>query len=111
MRISDWSSDVCSSDLVEIVEIGNAGQHGYGYFNGAFHACVRFFQCHAILGGQLPHRSQPGNNAKTLPSGKRLNGGIALIKKLNIAPEFIDKKGLYHEIGRSSCWDRVCQKV
>src|SRR3546814_13673833 len=27
---------------VEIVEIGNAGQHGYGYFNGAFHACVRF---------------------------------------------------------------------
>src|SRR3546814_2568701 len=56
---------------VEIVEIGNAGQHGYGYFNGAFHACVRFFQCYAILGGQLPHRSQPGNNAKTLPSCKR----------------------------------------
>src|SRR3546814_19929164 len=48
------------------------------------------------LGVKLPHRSQPGNNAKTLPSGKRLNGGIALIKKLNIAPEFIDKKGLYH---------------
>src|SRR3546814_12177571 len=49
-----------------------------------------------LFRSQLPHRSQPGNNAKTLPSGNRLNGGIALIKKLNIAPEFIDKKGLYH---------------
>src|SRR3546814_2531324 len=27
MRISDWSSDVCSSDLVLADEVGRAGQH------------------------------------------------------------------------------------
>src|SRR3546814_6391111 len=28
MRISDWSSDVCSSDLLDIVEIDHAGDRG-----------------------------------------------------------------------------------
>src|SRR3546814_1162370 len=30
MRISDWSSDVCSSDLLELVEARRAGQFGFG---------------------------------------------------------------------------------
>src|SRR3546814_12035629 len=30
MRISDWSSDVCSSDLIEDIALGNAGESADG---------------------------------------------------------------------------------
>src|SRR3546814_17257196 len=45
MRISDWSSDVCSSDLnvvADDVDVGDLGDRAFGHLDVDRHAVVRF---------------------------------------------------------------------
>src|SRR3546814_6380997 len=50
MRISDWSSDVCSSDLKALVQRAIAGSHCVGiYYQGAQIAFARVVTDHATF--------------------------------------------------------------
>src|SRR3546814_3653318 len=94
MRISDWSSDVCSSDLTE--------------------KCAR----------HSPLQIQPGHACIELPPQPlmRCASIIAFVPKLSKAHLVqIERVLIYHQIrmalklgrqiGRASCRERVCQSV
>src|SRR3546814_8711809 len=82
MRISDWSSDVCSSDLLASTAKSNAA---YAAFNAARRDVEQ-------------HGSQP------VPMHIR-NAPTRLMKQLGHG------KGYQYEIGRASCRERLCQYV
>src|SRR3546814_1545194 len=82
-RISDWSSDVCSSDLIDVQageRLPEAGQQ---------------FAPARRLRGEIQHPSK--NN----PHPQRR------ARKPSASPDF----GSPPEIGRASCRERVCQYV
>src|SRR3546814_5087371 len=88
MRISDWSSDVCSSDLKIAAAVG--------FVLLAF--CVGFVLVASPL--KLQFNEEPDAVSVTgfppaIPVG---DGYLAL-------------PGTYDEIGRASCRERVCQYV
>src|SRR3546814_5733068 len=88
MRISDWSSDVCSSDL-ELIEVMGAD--------------------HILFGSDYPHPeglAEPCSYLDHLPAGLSddviagiMGGNLATIMKVPV------------QIGRASCRERVCQYV
>src|SRR3546814_16900737 len=84
MRISDWSSDVCSSDLCSSVESCSGGNHGYRKRCGLDHADV-------------------GRLACTVP---RVRGYIICIapNHPHCAVHFVAHG---QEIGRASCREKV----
>src|SRR3546814_6822204 len=88
MRISDWSSDVCSSDLSAIVK-ALLGQPGG---DGAALRVVRGEQRDAVLEGKLDRLADGDRIGAQLGTGDLAAGTI-------------------HEIGRASCRERVCQYV
>src|SRR3546814_8360150 len=87
MRISDWSSDVCFSDLGDH-PIRDLGGLVLEHDEAVAHAVV-----------------QVGNLARLDLGGARGNGGIALL------PVDLLQLDGDHEIGRASCRERVCQYV
>src|SRR3546814_20127556 len=93
MRISDWSSDVCSSDLtveqsVEFRPIPAAARGVFLVDPGA--ACG--FECFDLRGGILVFGLGHAGLAEQL-------GGCCICLLL------------LHEIGRAQCRERVCQYV
>src|SRR3546814_19674919 len=97
MRISDWSSDVCSSDLLQIQpEIGQVVQY--------VTACVvvTLFGCHRSSSyRRYAYRIQPA----PVPATR-------LVDKLRRSPagrEIARRTAL--QIGRASCREKVCQYV
>src|SRR3546814_12733107 len=109
MRISDWSSDVCSSDLENVPRIRSRGRkfldqiiallRGYGYsVNEDTHDC-------GVIGGLAQSRkrflliARPSAKVPPFvyqPKHHRLRGVGEVIGK---------------EIGRASCRESVCQYV
>src|SRR3546814_1852671 len=84
MRISDWSSDVCSSDLFEITLACAASAHR--------RLLLSYFQElveQAITAGQL---AAAALSTSSVATGTGASGEI-------------------EEIGRASCRERVCQYV
>src|SRR3546814_11412501 len=117
MRISDWSSDVCSSDLVKSIEklIRQSAESldrekvthlrsvkGIGLVTAASVMAylpelgeVGRHQI-AALAGIAPYNDDSGTH-----KGKRyISGG-----------RFAARRALYMEIGKASCRERVCQYV
>src|SRR3546814_4186466 len=99
MRISDWSSDVCSSDLVVGGMAGCRGQH--------------------VVVESVVEPGQPDTVAEIAHQhGKRRQGDcddqpFKVNAPIEVAPEpgadaAVDAG---HEIGRASCRERVCQYV
>src|SRR3546814_18267044 len=85
MRISDWSSDVCSSDLVE------------AYAAGRVEAVITF----ASEGPALE-----ASGARRIFDSRQLPGEIVdvlVVDRQRVNPE--------QQIGRASCRERVCQYV
>src|SRR3546814_3305416 len=82
MRISDWSSDVCSSDLWLRLE------------GDVVEADVLAVEARPVVGPQLDHR------------GEVLVGDLAPLRVRD--PEHLE---LVLQIGRASCRERVCQYV
>src|SRR3546814_14696367 len=104
MRISDWSSDVCSSDLrVEDLKLRSRDRelravdlHREGF--GGFRALV-VEELDADVRAELPglDRRLTSGNAHEVAAG----GGRA-----------VDRAETHdHKIGRASCRERVCQYV
>src|SRR3546814_8903609 len=91
MRISDWSSDVCSSDRFVQVEVtgrsGDGGIDGTGILRLSLMSFHVLFQC------------------------KRYQGsvGSGAVRDFRGAMMGRTDKGL--KIGRASCRERVCQYV
>src|SRR3546814_6752847 len=81
MRISDWSSDVCSSDLLEVEALGPVHASG------------------------ARHVPRVALVLQALEQLVELGGEVGLHQQL-VAPHVHDV-----EIGRASCRERVCQYV
>src|SRR3546814_5472447 len=89
MRISDWSSDVCSSDLHE--DVGLAPEDALGHARGA--ARVEDVE---VVGAPLNvgPLGAGGGEGVLVPDGARQEIGARAV-----------------EIGRASCRERVCRYV
>src|SRR3546814_5268960 len=87
MRISDWSSDVCSSDLLPAL-------------NGAIMETMRLYP---IAVAQIRTAN------KDFVFGGHLIQGGEMIYLGTAVPHF--QSEFYPEIGRASCRERVCQYV
>src|SRR3546814_10299610 len=87
MRISDWSSDVCSSDLTIAARAAGAHDAATGGVVPAFHLATTFERdpAYVLPGGR--NYIRPDN-----PAGRQPEAVLA-------------------EIGRASCRERVCQYV
>src|SRR3546814_5801243 len=86
MRISDWSSDVCSSDLPALVDVGGGSGTGSLYLND--------------------HRWPDAYNNTPLMA----DWGRSYLYRHPVAadgPTFMQEE----EIGSASCRERVCQSV
>src|SRR3546814_12814228 len=104
MRISDWSSDVCSSDLRELQRL----------------ALVRE-QLGAIEAERRARRAEAARQAAgEQPSGFQLLarvhglglGTADLLDSEAFTRQFADRQAVGRfEIGRASCRERVCQYV
>src|SRR3546814_13953451 len=97
MRISDWSSDVCSSDLAK---------------RRALEAAAAAIRARA---GEIA-----GANAKDMAAARGKGLTDALLDRLALTPDRIEvmARGVEEvaalpdpEIGRASCRERVCQYV
>src|SRR3546814_12195981 len=97
MRISDWSSDVCSSDLLTT--------HRPEHRTDVVHDQLRNFRRRemtaAIMAAfehQVEHRLQPGTKAGRSVMGEMADPRRRLHQR-------------FEELGRASCRERVCQYV
>src|SRR3546814_10473582 len=92
MRISDWSSDVCSSDLKSYVYIQNAnGQYGYYILKG-----LPVTYCVGLLPPEVKQRGDLGQyDGDMVDQGPSMDGTYSPVSP----------------IGRASCRDRGCQYV
>src|SRR3546814_17543934 len=87
MRISDWSSDVCSSDLATVMALAKKIRK----------VAVVAGVCHGFIGNRMLMPRQ-----------------VAALKLLmeGATPEQIDRVHVdFGKIGRASCRERVCQYV
>src|SRR3546814_7910861 len=98
MRISDWSSDVCSSDLVEAAD--GVGPVGVAVFERHQHlfADARRHEAAPLGAGVALGDAHP---ARTL----------VVVLALSVPVELHLHPSVVVEIGRASCRDRVCQYV
>src|SRR3546814_3952776 len=97
MRISDWSSDVCSSDLVLITGVGVVG-------------------CGNLLDVDAPSRVRADdlNNpvyATLLVKSAVGDFDCALASYITTTGMVVDEFKSVNKIGRASCRERVCQYV
>src|SRR3546814_18726048 len=114
MRISDWSSDVCSSDLLNntlTVAAGQAGSHAGRGWDGVTDACVE-----AVVKQGLPTvfilwGSHARKKAERVPGIGRGDHHLVLTSPhpspLSAHSGFFGSR----QIGRASCRERVCQYV
>src|SRR3546814_14959565 len=107
MRISDWSSDVCSSDLAAVAaELFVWPRHAVGGIAVVGQGHGRQFRRSAENRGAARPRQRPGR------------AGQVEVSRLGPVARPIAHTGLpqpqvtaFFEIGRASCRERVCQYV
>src|SRR3546814_5017200 len=102
MRISDWSSDVCSSDL-PIWDYYNNPANGVtrvDWFDEIFRTAYTSSQDLTISGGT-------DRSNFLLSLGQLTNNGIVM----NTAYNRYNVRVNSQQIGRASCRERVCQYV
>src|SRR3546814_3041836 len=116
MRISDWSSDVCSSDLVGarfglslgwVVIVGVIGICVFAEMSGrvaAISGRATFDLIRERLGPRMAIMNLIGSLGVTLLTFIAEVGGVALALELVSSVN----EGLI-EIGRATCRERVCQ--
>src|SRR3546814_17655984 len=113
MRISDWSSDVCSSDLFTIVEFAAGDTHirtKGDFFGGSMTKTLA--NAHALFCGLKLEASYLAR--LDIVDNARANLMAARAKDrtvLKLAADNIRFEDRYwrDEIGRASCMERVCQ--
>src|SRR3546814_6537310 len=105
MRISDWSSDVCSSDLSDLIKVASL-LAGLITFAGL----IRHSELTAIWGAGV---SQGGLFRHLLPIAALLGGLQFVVDDLAVpaSADALTEWGLGVSIGRAACRERVCQDV
>src|SRR3546814_7682747 len=100
MRISDWSSDVCSSDLgFRALVAASLGKIGYDI--------MLMMQTET---GEVMEPFQPGRGASsTMPQKRNPIGSELMLAAAKIVRE--QHSLMLDEIGRASWRERVCQYV
>src|SRR3546814_11102771 len=105
MRISDWSSDVCSSDLLYVLSVGCSNRQTFSHLS----------PCHDTL--TLMIHSLDGNCAISTawiipPAGRRVVSSRSRIGSYcHSSLCGIVIYSLLPKIGRAACRERVCQYV
>src|SRR3546814_7419065 len=115
MRISDWSSDVCASDLAievrRLVELVIARRLGVGRHAGVERRGAEDAggdeRAHQAFGENTHYKSFPGS---AIPSLGEIGCFGEKTSRLPIALHE-PKATRRNEIGRASCRERVCQYV
>src|SRR3546814_15824512 len=110
MRISDWSSDVCSSDLLPEELKPGTGLHYNPYF-----ANLNLAMVPPLTKGQVTYAD--GTEASVDQMAKDVTAFLVwtaepkLIKRIQVGYAVFFFLLIFTEIGRASCWGRVCQYV
>src|SRR3546814_20779039 len=112
MRISDWSSDVCSSDLQK-----RRRRCRRSWLVGCHHEAVPKVD-HADLGGERRDLGVREVLRKAALQGGLVGGGVEVGERLGprqgrllALAEVVDVPPDDEEIGRASCRERGCQYV
>src|SRR3546814_1004854 len=100
MRISDWSSDVCSSDLQNAAELERIA--GRPVQLGGSADAVRTDVARATAGGRIALRAIIARRQRIVEVARRAGGARAAADRAEAAAL---------EIGRASGRERVCQYV
>src|SRR3546814_12811224 len=134
MRISDWSSDVCSSDLAKQVPLSPGVSIAYsGQFEYLQHAIAKLklvvpatlliifvllymtfgrFDDAALIMGTLPFALTGGIwFLYLLGFNQSVATGVGFIALAGVSAEFGVVMLIYLKIGRAPCRERVCQYV
>src|SRR3546814_7768234 len=102
MRISDWSSDVCSSDLQAVADIRERARHDHA------HRVIEVGALHLLFDRDrldvLRIRGSRGGVAQALCPGL-----AAVAPRRAPAAAARPHVGIVGELGRASCRERVCQ--
>src|SRR3546814_15772548 len=102
MRISDWSSDVCSSDLLLLQE---------GVVIILFSSLVPFPGRAAEIADPVIGRSAAGSRiAPDVPVATRIVPRRSALNKPGVPVRAVVRYEV-QQIGRASCRERVCQYV
>src|SRR3546814_7691689 len=107
MRISDWSSDVCSSDLVRFIEAphgtvsGIDGRHSRAVL--IVYRQDRICRIRRLLDERIEIRRE---NAIDLASSHKTAKHVMSKTGSALGDRIVD---ILSEIGRASCRERVCQ--
>src|SRR3546814_15244602 len=125
MRISDWSSDVCSSDLGVAVfqhrrlfgdgllyHCANALALGEPTLAGCFDLFSRVFLVEREIAANPAIRDAKRVQKVEHPRPRRCRIGSHRNCPDEVISQFREKSFLkVVEIGRASCWERVCKYV
>src|SRR3546814_12692112 len=133
MRISDWSSDVCSSDLARrrshqtprrSIAPAEASTRGLCFLGGAQRMCVSLRETrreyvHVGLSSASmpPTVSRRATHILSPPPARRHASGTCSLGACRSIdpPDWLRvvawPRPRLDQIGRASCWERVCQYV
>src|SRR3546814_19575507 len=113
MRISDWSSDVCSSDLTIEEALEGEAANGRGHLDDGKARGAAIGQAHLLefLPEQLPldelaGAADPGQAFGKLWVAARAEHDFAHRERFGLLVEFPD---MIDQLGRASCRERVGQ--
>src|SRR3546814_6091535 len=109
MRISDWSSDVCSSDLLGSDAKRLPGARGYDRAFSLADAGADNFEQRPIEGMYDTAAWTENGHPATLP--KDYYSSRFVVQKMIDYIEADRASGKPFQIGRASCRERVCQYV
>src|SRR3546814_15644209 len=110
MRISDWSSDVCSSDLLKTEDFARRPLAWLDLITRTTRAGCTTISYSPTFGYDICARrmsSQTKASERFDLSGWRLAGNGADMIRPDVMQSFVD--AFAAEIGRASCRERVCQ--
>src|SRR3546814_17804483 len=117
MRISDWSSDVCSSDLIRLLATSNRDLEA-SVANGSFREDL-YFRLNVVNIQLPPLRARPQDIPILAQHfAAKYSEANGLSATLQITPQALEVLRAHHwrgnvreQIGRASCRERVCQYV
>src|SRR3546814_17843225 len=99
MRISDWSSDVCSSDLLSTNGLRAVSPLALSALNTGLSDSL------SRIHSDTASSSSEKTNGKRQPHASHISAGIAaLVRSTTVRLST-------NQIGRASCRERVCQYV
>src|SRR3546814_19529983 len=120
MRISDWSSDVCSSDLLITIRVEGTAEHGIATIWDAdilIWAASQIVQARdAGLRSSRLMQVRPYEILRFIGRGtglrdyQRLKAALDRLQSTTVATSIREITGR-RQIGRASCRERVCQYV